>query len=253
MIAFVDTEIELSFQDKTGIPDKHFGLEYSLKNKPLDFNYLSDEDVSSFLAIKVDSQGNATESINLSTSLITWDGTYHNCDGLTDYSSDLDEGLYYFLVNSRFKSEYYYVIPGLIESSGSYPTISLSGLGFTDNTIELSWNEKEGSPDVLFGLEYAENSTPLQFEYLSSEAISSFKAVNYYTGEETTLTTSLVIGNGTIHSCSGETNYSSDLGEGVYYFVVNDRYESELFQTFEVDNVQQGIGHDIIGSTLIVY
>ena len=241
MIAFVDTNNELSFQSKFGIPDKCYGNQAALKNKPLDFQYESSELVSSFLAIQLDGLGNVLDSINLSTSLITVSGGYHICDGLTAYSSNLDAGIYYFLVNSHYQSEYFVVVDDLIEGSLGYTDINISGLGFTDNTIELSWQEKEGSPDYLYGLEYAEDSTPLPFNYLASSSITSFKAINYQTLEETTLSNSFITADGTSHLCDGLTNYTTDLDCGVYYFVVNGRYESELFGVLELENASNWI------------
>ena len=38
------------------------------------------------------------------------------------------------------------------------------------------------------------------------------------------------------HICNGLTDFSQKLKPGTYYFIVNGRYESELFCTVELDN-----------------
>ncbi len=253
MINFVDIRNELSYQKKYGIPDKYYGIEIARKNSPLDFQYYSVEVVGSFLAIKVDNNGDALESINLSTSLINDTGNYHKCTGLTDYATDLDCGLYYFLVNSNYQSEYFNVISGTIDGNLGKTPITISGLEFYDTQNEINWNKREGYPVDTFGIQGSENSIPLPFEYLATDSISTFSLVNNETGETTSLSTSLIISDGTSHKCTGLVNYASDLDCGIYYFLVNDRYRSDIFHTLILDESLIGVGYDIIGSTLIVY
>jgi hypothetical protein len=237
MINFVNTQNELSFQTKFGIPDKCYGLEIAKKNAPLDFQYDSTDAVSSFIAVKVDNLGNAIDSVNLSTSLIDSTGTQHICDGLTDYSSDLDAGLYYFLVNSKYQSEYFVVTTDLVQASLGNTPITVSGLEFYDTQNDINWKDKEGAPVDTYGIQFGENSTPLPFRYFASDAVSTFVAVNNTTLEETNLTTSLIASDGTYHTCDGENDYSSDLSAGTYYFLVNDRYRSDIFCAVELQNI----------------
>ena len=236
MLSFVNLDNKLSFQEDFGIPNQDFGLELALKNRPLNFQYESSESVTSFLAISVDSNGHVLDSINLSTSLISSNGTYHICNGLVDYSVNLECGIYYFLVNSKYKSEYFQVFTELVQGSLSVTPISVSGLGFYDNTIQIPWREKIGAPIDTYGIQYLEDSNPLPFRYFASDSVSSFKITNLTTGIETNLTSSLVSSDGTYHYCSGLVNFSSDLECGIYFFTVNDRYESELFATMELNN-----------------
>jgi hypothetical protein len=237
MINFVNTQNELSFQIKFGIPDKCYGLQVAKKNAPLDFQYDSTEVISSFIAVKVDNNENPIDSINLSTSLIDFTGTQHICDGLTDYSSDLDAGLYYFLVNSKHKSEYFVVSTDLVQAPLGNTPITVSGLEFYDTQNDINWLDKIGSPVATYAEQYGENSTPLPFRYFASDAVSTFVAVNNTTLEETNLTVGLIASNGTYHTCDGLSDYSSDLSAGTYYFLVNDRYRSDIFCVVELQNV----------------
>lgn len=238
-LAFVDITYEISFQERSGIPKKDFGLIYAMKSKPLPFEYEASDAVSSFVVKQVNNIGEVIESTSLSTSLITSDGSSHLCDGLTDYAADLDCGLYYFLVNSKYQSEYFRVDTQLIDGTLTNTDISVNGLKFYDNNYTVPWRERIGSPDIFFGMEYAENSTPLYFDYISSDAVSSFKAIrvdnlgnDVY---EYDLTTSL-ISVSDHHICNGLTDYSQALQCGVYYYSVNGQYESELFQVLELEN-----------------
>jgi hypothetical protein len=237
MINFVNTQEELSFQAKFGIPDKCYGLEIAKKNAPLDFQYDSTESVSSFIAVKVDNLGDPIDSINISTSLINFTGTQHICDGLTDYSSDLEAGLYYFLVNSKYQSEYFVVSIDLVQAALGNTPITVSGLEFYDTQNDINWRDKIGSPVDSYGIQFGENSKPLPFRYFASDAVSTFVAVNNTTLEETSLTTSLITSDGTYHTCDGLNDYSSDLSAGTYYFLVNDRYRSDIFCVVELQNV----------------
>ena len=133
--------------------------------------------------------------------------------------------------------------------------IAISGLAFHDINYTASWRNREGAPDVCFGIQYAENNNPLPFRYLADDSVSEFKLVKidnrYNVLEEFTLNTSLITSDGTYHTCTGIDAFSSYIFEGLYYFEVNGRYESDIFAMVELDNT--GIGFDIIESTLIVY
>jgi len=119
--------------------------------------------------------------------------------------------------------------------------ISVSGLEFFDNFATVPWRDRIGSPDISFGTQYAENSTPLQFDFLSTESLRTFKARKIdnlgNTIYEYDLSTSLITATGTHYICSGTVDYTVALQCGLYYFIVNDRYESELFEVIELDNI----------------
>jgi hypothetical protein len=254
MLNFVNIENELSFQDRFSIPDSGFSTQIALKNKPLDFQYESSESVSSFEAVKLDAFGQYLESISLSTSLVVLSNGYHICDGLTDYSSDLECGNYYFIVNSKYKSETFRVITDIVQGSLGKNSIYVSGLHFFDNTIDIEFRNKPGKPYLYLGVEYSENSNILPFRYLSSESISTFQLIELNTlGQAintTTLSTSLVNSDGTYHyNNDSEYNFRC----GTYYFLINGKYESEIFEVTELENVPDGIGYDIIEITLEVY
>lgn len=238
MLNFVNIENEISYQDRLNSPEIDFGLQIALKNAPLDFQYLSSEAISSFSAIKIDNLGAIEETISLSTSLINSNGTYHICDGNTDYSTDLDCGVYYFIVNDKYQSESFQVFDELVEGSEGNTKISISGLEFFDNTVEVPWRQRIGSPYLTFGIQYSENSMILPFIYKSSEAITSFELIgidifgNQISSEN--LNTSFISSDGTYHK-SLESDYPLDCG--YYFFKVNDRYESEIFGVVELENV----------------
>jgi hypothetical protein len=233
MINFVNIENELSFQTKFGIPDKCYGLEIAKKNSPLDFQYKSNEIVSSFLAILVNSNGIVIDSINLSTSLIDDSEDYHICTGLIDYASNLDAGIYYFLVNSKYQSEYFVVVEDLIQGSLSKPPITVSGLEFYDTENDIDWGDKLGAPVDNFGIQFSGNVRPLPFIYLATDTVTSFKIINNTTGQEITLSTGLITSDSTYHICTGLIDYASAPTSGTYYFFVNDRYRSDIFCILE--------------------
>ena len=81
------------------------------------------------------------------------------------------------MVNDKYQSEYFIVNTQLPNEVIEHQDIYVSGLRFFDNTYTVSWRKKIGKPDMFFGLEYCKNTTPLYFDYLSSEAITSFKAI----------------------------------------------------------------------------
>ncbi len=111
MLQFVDITIDKPYQDRFGLSEIGYGLQFSRSNYPLDFQYKSDEStITTFSAISVDNIGNDVETIALSTSLITANGVYHICDGQTELAARLSCGIYYFLVNDRYKSDYFRMI-----------------------------------------------------------------------------------------------------------------------------------------------
>lgn len=133
-------------------------------------------------------------------------------------------------------------------------SISISGLRFYDNTENIPYIERSGAADINFAQEYSGIDYPLPFQYLASDVISSFKAIkidnNNNSLEEIDLDTSLITSDGTYHICSGVVEYSEFLNLGMYYFIVNDRYQSD---NFKVIATKQGVGYDIIECNLIVY
>jgi hypothetical protein len=133
-------------------------------------------------------------------------------------------------------------------------SISLSGLEFYDTLFELDFEDKEGAPDFFFGSQFSKVNFPLDFEYLSTDSVSSFVAVKYNNlgkiEDTITLSTSLIESDGTSHKCDGLTEYTTHLEKGIYKYVVNDRYVSAKFRCF---SPLRGINYDIIEKTLIVY
>jgi len=238
MLNFIDITKELPYQSKDGIPYVQFGRQYATDDYPLDFQYLSDESIISFEAIKQDYLGNNIGTINLSTSLIELEYGNHVCTGLIAYATPLDTGLYYFIVNSKYKSEDFNVITITESSFDADSVISICGLNFIDNTKELPAWDKVGASYPLFGVEYASTKYPLNFQYKSSEVISSFKAVKVTPDceimAEVDLNTSLITSLNGIHTCTGTDNYTSDLDNSMYYFIVNDKYISNLFINSEL-------------------
>ena len=237
MLNFVNIENEITFQSRISIPDVNFGLQIALKNAPLDFEYPATESVSTFVAVNIDSLGNEVETISLSTSLIVADGVTHSCDGSTDYSEDLDCGSYYFLVNGKYHSETFTIIPAIVQGSLGNTPISVSGLEFYDSTYQVPYRDRKGHPDLTFGIQYSENSNLLPFKYVSSEAITSFDLIELdVLGNEvstTSLSTSLISSDGSYHYSTGNAyNFSC----GIYFLRVNDKYESEIFASIELEN-----------------
>jgi len=132
--------------------------------------------------------------------------------------------------------------------------ISVSGLDFFDNTEDIPYNDREGKPDILFGIEKAPHHLPLHFRYEATDAVSTFSLVkidiDYNIISTTALTTSLIASDSTYHTCSGTVEYSVAIELGIYYFLVNDRYQSQIFQAIAI---AQGVEYDIIEENLIVY
>ncbi len=111
MLQFVDIQTEKPYQDRSGISAIGFGLQYSRTNYPLDFQYSSDETaITTFVAIRVNNSGQDMDASTLSISLINADGSYHVCDGQTEFATRLSCGKYYFLVNGRYKSDLFQVV-----------------------------------------------------------------------------------------------------------------------------------------------
>jgi len=256
MINFVDITKDIPFQNKNGIPFLTFGLQNALKNKPLSFFYESSSTISSFEAKKIDINGNVTETISLSTSLIISNGTTHICSGDVDYASDLDTGVYYYDVNGQYWSDYFCVDDSLVDGTSNQGRIDVSGLNFHDTNYTISWRNKTGAPDILFGLPIFSNNYPPPFRYIATDIISSFKFVQIDVSvnivEEISLSTSLILADGTYHTCTGLNAYTSSyMFPALGYFEVNSRYESDLIYMNETEN--SGIDYDIIGLDLIVY
>lgn len=109
-------ENDINYQGRQGSPFLNFGLQKSEFDKPLPFQYLSGESVSSFRALRLNNLGITIETISLSISLIQSDGTYHLCDGLTNYSTGLGCGIYQFLVNDKYYSDYFEIFGEAIDA-----------------------------------------------------------------------------------------------------------------------------------------
>jgi hypothetical protein len=134
-------------------------------------------------------------------------------------------------------------------------SIGLKGLRFVDITEENPYWQKQGVPDLNFGVQLASRDYPLAFQYKATDSVSSFTLMQidgqYNTVNETSLSTSLITSNGVYHICTGTVEYGIILNKHVYYFKVNDRYFSDIFAAFDPYN--RGIGYDIIEQTLVVY
>ena len=107
-------------------------------------------------------------------------------------------------------------------------------LEFVDNTEETPYKDREGIPEIAFGRQYGINTRPLDFQYESTEAITSFSAVEIDRTKRiistTALNTPLITSSGGYHTCTGLEPYGLYLPCGTYYFLVNDRYESDVFK-----------------------
>lgn len=132
--------------------------------------------------------------------------------------------------------------------------IVVSGLEFFDRQQNIPYKNRNGAPYYLFGIEIAPHERPLPFNYRATDSVTSFKVIKVDSNnndlEETSLSTSLITSDGSNHICDGATEYSTVLDLSVYYFLVNDRYESARFRTIAE---KQGVGYDIVSCTLIVY
>lgn len=131
-------------------------------------------------------------------------------------------------------------------------SISISGLEFIDSNYQVPRWQKFGAPDIAFGSQYMENTRPLPFIYLASDSVSSFKAVKvsttYQVIAEYDKSTSLITSDGTYHVCDGLTDFVSSLECGFYYFIVNNRYVSDIVRTEQLDNdpwiLEEGFWND---------
>jgi len=81
MLRTVNTEKNVPYHQRYGIPDLLLGSQYSQNNKPIDFQYVSTNAVTSFEAVKLDVRGNIIETVTLSTSLVTLSSNRHICTG----------------------------------------------------------------------------------------------------------------------------------------------------------------------------
>ena len=132
--------------------------------------------------------------------------------------------------------------------------ITISGLEFIDNTKDIPFRDRSGAPYILAGVQLAPNHKPLLFEYEATDAVSTFELILISPQKiilnQITLTPGLITSNGSTHYCDGLTEYSVDLTYGLGFFVVNDRYESDVFNLIPTI---QGVGYDIIECNLLVY
>jgi len=114
-----DSYNELSSIEKFGAADILFAVQYSTSDKPLMFQYLSDESISSFDAVLVDFSGNEVERINLNTGIITSVSGVHSVTGEDNLSKNLCAGLFYFEINGHYRSEFfivtYEILPNYLE------------------------------------------------------------------------------------------------------------------------------------------
>lgn len=117
MLRVIDTDKELSYINKVGIPDLLAGIQYSGAIKPLDFQYYSTEAITSFQAIKIDSRFKEIETLNLDTSLVTLSSNRHICTGQTELGVLLDECIYFFRINGHYDSEPFLVTNDIVPNA----------------------------------------------------------------------------------------------------------------------------------------
>lgn len=114
-------------------------------------------------------------------------------------------------------------------------------INFVNIEQEETFQEKYGIPAVCFGLEYSSNLAPIDFRYIAEEAVSTFKAykvdsIGNILAEidiETSLIDTEWVSGIFYHFCDGLTDFITELPEGTYYFLVNDKYQSEYFNAVE--------------------
>lgn len=102
---FFNTEKDLPEYEKEGKPFETFGREFGTNLQPLKFQYISDEAVNTFQLVEINLNNQIINTTNLDTSLIESSGGYHYCNGLGIYSDLVQSGIYYFLVNGKYRSK----------------------------------------------------------------------------------------------------------------------------------------------------
>jgi hypothetical protein len=108
-------------------------------------------------------------------------------------------------------------------------------LNFVNINEEIAFQNRTGISDASFGLQVALDANPLDFQYSASEAVTSFSAIRKdITGavvETISLSTSLITYDAinSLHICDGQTPYGTPLECGIYYFLVNNKFQSEDF------------------------
>jgi len=114
-------------------------------------------------------------------------------------------------------------------------------LNFVNILEETPFQDKVNISDEMFGLQMGLPKTPIDFQYIASEAITSFDAIRKdITGdaiETISLSTSLIaydIANN-LHICNGQSNYATELDCGIYYYLVNEKYQSESFNIIDIE------------------
>ncbi len=238
MLNFVDIQADLRFRDRTGAPAITFALQGSKSTAPLDFQIETNEAASAFVAIRIDSLGNQISSTDIELSLLTYDSPYLLSDGQTDFITDLDCGLYYYLINGRWESEIFAVVETLTDGTDTTSDIQVDGLTFYDTEKDIDYQQRQGAPDILFAKEHGTNTKPLKFRYKATDSVTSFIVYQIDLLEnvlnEIILDTSLITSDSSYHDCSGLEKYSTYLNLGLFYFVVNDRYKSKKFEVAEL-------------------
>lgn len=237
MLNFIDISKEPELIHKEGLPVPTFGLSLAFNSHPLDFQYTSNEAITSIVANKINNTYRIIETITLPTNLLIYNSglNLHYCDGSVNYINDLECGLYYFLVNGHYQSEVFLVtneLEALTENANSI--IHISGLYFSDSDYSIEAVNHEDSPDILFGCQLADNLFPLPFQFISDESISTFKLLqldNYGNVCNTTnLSTSLISYSGGKITCTGQIQFTPNITEfGLYKYSINDRFYSEPF------------------------
>ena len=106
-LEFYDSYYDIPEYEKLGSPIIKFAAEFGTNLQPLPFQYLSDQAVSTFDLVKIDSHGTVLSTSALSASLVSYNSITktHNCNGLTYYADIITCGVYYFAVNNRYKSK----------------------------------------------------------------------------------------------------------------------------------------------------
>ena len=174
---FHDVNYDIPEQNKEGAPDILFAGEFSTNVHTLKFQYKSDEAITSFEVIKLNTLGQIIETITLSNSLISSDGIYHLCEGGQEYDEILRSGVYYFMVNGHYKSKNFQIFELLCP--------------FIENEVFSNlYEDSIGELDFDITLLGASISTSVELTYTFSCGIASYSEtlvlIPYPTAHNTT-------------------------------------------------------------------
>jgi hypothetical protein len=109
---FYNINYDIPDYQKKGAPNITFATEYGTNLSPLPFQYSASEVITSFNLVKINRSGTILSTTVLSTNLIKYDNIddIHICDGNTSYDDIVLCGLYYFEVNSKYRSKAFEIL-----------------------------------------------------------------------------------------------------------------------------------------------